>query len=167
MELALHDIFCARWTDEIHNEWIETLLARRGDLSRDALNRTRDLMNSNVRDCLVTGYEPLIAGLSLPDDGDRHVLAAAIECNADAIITFNLRDFPESSLEPHGVEAIHPDDFVSNELDLHEAIVCESVKIVRARLKSPPRTAGEYLDTLERQGLTQTVAGLRSFVALI
>jgi len=166
-QLALHDIFSARWTDAIHDEWISNLLESSPDLSREALERTRSLMNSHVRDSLVTGYEGLIPGLSLPDENDRHVLAAAIRCNADAIITFNLRDFPVSNLEPFGLVAIHPDEFVANELELHEAVVCEAVKIVRSRLKSPPKTVEAYLATLERQVLTQTVSDFRRFAALL
>ncbi len=50
-------------------------------------------MNEAVPDSLVEGYQDLIAGLRLPDEDDRHVLAAAIHCNASAIITFNLKDF--------------------------------------------------------------------------
>ncbi len=122
---------------------------------------------SHVRDSLGTGSEGLIPGLSLPHENDRHVLAAATRCNADAIITLNLRDFPESNLQPFGLVVIHPDEFVANELDLHEAVVCEAVRIVGSRLKSPPRTVEEYLATLERQGLTQTVHGLRRFAALL
>jgi hypothetical protein len=64
-------------------------------------------MNAGVLDCLVTGFEPLEAGLtSLPDPNDRHVLAAAIHCGAQEIVTFNLRDFPESVLRAYGVQAI-------------------------------------------------------------
>jgi hypothetical protein len=124
-------------------------------------------MNQHVRDCLVTGYEGLIEGLSLPDPDDRHVPAAAIRCNANAIVTINLKDFPDASLEPYGIEALHPDDFIANELDLHEGVVRESVKTIRARLKSPPKSVDEYLATLERQGLTQSVDRLRSFAALL
>jgi len=55
-------------------------------------------MNSAVRDCLVSGYEPLIAALDLPDPNDRHVLAAAIKAKAQIIVTKNLRDFPAERL---------------------------------------------------------------------
>ena len=54
-------------------------------------------MDEHVPDCLVTGYEPLISGLSLPDADDRHVLAAAIHVGASLIITYNLSDFPASA----------------------------------------------------------------------
>src|SRR5438270_13155098 len=88
IQLATAGIFRARWTDRIHEEWIRNVLANRPDLTRGQLERTRDLMDRSVRDCLVTGFEGLIEGLSLPNENDRHVLAAAIRCNADAIITF-------------------------------------------------------------------------------
>ncbi|MFO0135945.1 MAG: hypothetical protein ACK56U_20305, partial [Planctomyces sp.] len=71
-----------------------------------------------VRDCLVTGYETLIDAVTLPDPDDRHVLAAAIRAGADLIVTFNLKDFPEKDLKPYGIEAQHPDDFLTFQLDL-------------------------------------------------
>jgi predicted nucleic acid-binding protein len=69
-------------------------------------------MDMHVRDAKVTGYENLIENLTLPDPDDRHVLAAAIRCNADAIITSNLKDFPEQTLSSYGIDVIHPDDFI-------------------------------------------------------
>ncbi len=75
-------------------------------------------MDANVLDCLVTGYESLITSLSLPDKDDRHVLAAAIRCGADSIVTFNIKDFPKSSLEPYGIEALHLDEFVLSQMGL-------------------------------------------------
>src|SRR5579885_2357699 len=88
------------------------------------LERTRRLMDENVRDCLVTGHQALIDGLILPDANDRHVLAAAIQGNADVIVTFNLRHFPEEALAPYQIEAIHPDDFLLCQIDLSISIVC-------------------------------------------
>ena len=112
MRLALTDLFKAHWTDRIHDEWINALL-RAKKQSSDSLLRVKELMDRHVRDAKVYGYEPLIEGLDLPDPDDRHVLAAAIRCNANAIVTFNLKDFPDASLRQSDIEVIHPDDFYS------------------------------------------------------
>lgn len=161
IQLALTDLFRARWTDEIHDEWIRNVLKNRPDLTLERLTRTKNLMNASVRDCLVTGYEAIIPGLQLPDPGDRHVLAAAIRSNADVIVTFNLDDFPTQALAPYGVEAQHPDEFILYLLDLNPAVVCAAAERQRTRLKKPPKTPDEYLDTLLTQGLPQSVTTLR------
>lgn len=128
MELAGTGLFRARWTDEIHNEWIENLLENEPHRQRAKLERTRDLMNMAILDCLITGYEPLIPALTLPDPDDRHVLAAAIQGRADVIVTYNLKDFPDAALSSHGIEAQHPDDFVSNLISLDAETVYTAVK---------------------------------------
>jgi predicted nucleic acid-binding protein len=167
MRLAMEDIFLARWTDQIHEEWIRNLLANRPDLKPADVYRTRDLMNAHVRDCLVSGYEPLIDGLDLPDRDDRHVLAAAIKAQAQAIITYNLSDFPAEKLEPFGIEAVHPDDFIMYQFDLHEAAVCRAVRKQRAALRKPPQSIDQLLDTLGKQSLPKAVARLRPFAQLL
>ena len=83
MRLALTDLYRARWSDQIYQEWMTAVLRNRPDLSREQLERTRSLMNAHVRDALVNGHQPLIPALELPDPDDRHVLAAAIKCGAD------------------------------------------------------------------------------------
>lgn len=82
MRLALTDLYQAKWTKDIHREWMRNLLKNRPDLTEERLEQTRLKMDLHVRDCLVEGYEELIEGLSLPDSKDRHVLAAAIRANA-------------------------------------------------------------------------------------
>lgn len=94
MHLALTGLFRAKWSADVHEEWISALLEKRPDLTRDNLERTRALMDLHAVDALVTGDEDLIPGLRLPDPNDRHVLAAAIRGQADVIVTMNLRDFP-------------------------------------------------------------------------
>lgn len=94
MWLGLSGRFRARWSAEIHDEWKRNLLANRPDLNASQLGRTSDLMDNAIPGALVTGHEDLIAGLQLPDPDDRHVLAAAIRCNASVIVTFNEKDFP-------------------------------------------------------------------------
>lgn len=163
MRLALQDFFRAKWTAEIHEEWIRNVLLNRPDLSREQLERTRQLMDENVRDCLVTGYEVLIPALTLPDPDDAHVLAAAVHSGANIIVTFNLKDFPATVLAPHGIEAQHPDEFITNLIGLNEPKVIQAVRSQRTSLRNPPRTADELLDILLQQQLPETVRLLRRF----
>lgn len=157
VQLALSDLFRARWTKDIHKEWISAVLRDRSDLNEKALLRTCELMDQNTRDCLITDYEPLIDTFVLPDPKDRHVLAAAIRGRVDVIVTFNLKDFPSKNLQAYDIEAQHPDDFIAHLCDLSPTMVLETAKIVRARLKNPPKTPEEYLETLAKQGLSKTV----------
>lgn len=82
IRIAQAGLVQAKWTDEILDEVFDNLTANRPDLDPQKLARTRDLMNSAVRDCMVTGYEPLIEAIDLPDPDDRHVLDAAIKARA-------------------------------------------------------------------------------------
>lgn len=140
MYLAVKDVYRPRWTDAIHDEWIRSVLERRPDLHRAQLERTRDLMNRDARDSLVTGYEGLIEGLSLPDPDDRHVLAAAIHAGAEVILTFNLADFPADAIAVHGIEVRHPDDFCCELLNTSLGAFLEAVQLQRPELEEP--TAG-------------------------
>ncbi len=160
MRLAMTGLFRACWSTAIHDEWTEAILRTRPELQAQ-LQRTRRLMDAHVLDSLVTGYEPLIETLDLPDPDDRHVLAAAIVGRADLVVTKNLKDFPAERLAPFGIEAQHPDVFIRNLLGLHQAAALAAVAEHRASLRHPPRTADEYLDTLLVQELPETVAVLR------
>jgi cytosine/adenosine deaminase-related metal-dependent hydrolase len=164
VRIAKTGIVRARWTDAILDECFRSILEQRPDLKPDALERTRQLMKQAVPDCLVTGFETLIEGLSLPDRDDRHVLAAAIRVGAQAIVTFNLADFPDEKLAPYDIEAKHPDDFVLDTIDLAPAAVAKVVSDQAEALKNPPRTAGELLDTLRALGLVRSVARLRELL---
>lgn len=166
LRLSISGLFAAKWTEQIHDEWICNVLEKRPEL-KSQLKRTRKLMNEAVPDCLVKNYESLIDGLNLPDENDRHVLAAAIRCSAQAIITFNLKDFPEEVLKLYGIEAIHPDVFIEHQISLHQGAVIKTAKNHRAALKNPPRSAEDYLATLSAQKLVVTARKLNEFIDLI
>jgi predicted nucleic acid-binding protein len=166
LRLALTGLFKARWTDAIHEEWITAVL-RQGKHSQEQLERTRDLMDAHALDAKVTGYESLIETLTLPDPDDRHVLAAAIRSNADAIVTFNLKDFPAEALRSYAIEVIHPDDFVHYQIDLAPGKACHAIKLQREALKNPPKTCEEFLAILRQQQLPKTVSALESYIDLI
>lgn len=69
----------AQWSEDILDEMVQSIVERRPDLDPARLARTKELMIESVPDCLVTGYEPLIESLVLPDPKDRHVLAAVTD----------------------------------------------------------------------------------------
>jgi hypothetical protein len=60
MQMALTDLYRARWSHMIHDEWMRNLLHNGSDLTRERLKRTRECMDASTRDCLVIGFEDLI-----------------------------------------------------------------------------------------------------------
>ena len=144
MRLACTGLFRARWSEQIHDEWIRGVLRDRPELD-GKLKRTRAQMDSAVVDCLVTGHVSIVSSLSLPDPDDRHVLAAAIVGQADVIVTRNLRDFPSEALATYAIEAQHPDVFIRHVLDLDMAVALSAVRTHRASLKAPPVYVEKYL----------------------
>jgi len=161
--LGLSGRFRARWSLAIHEEWKRNLLRKRPDLNRERLDRTSDLMDKAIPDCLVEGYEDLMADVSLPDPDDRHVLAAAIHGDANVIVTFNLRDFPRESLAPFGIEAQHPDDFILQLLERDATAVISAARHQRAQLVHPSIDTDLYLEMLRKQGLIKTVDALADY----
>ncbi len=159
MQLAVSGLFQARWSSEIEDEWMRNLLAVRPELSA-RIARTQAVMRRAIPDALVTGYAPRIAGLSLPDPDDRHVLAAATTAAADVIVTFNLKDFPADVLAPYGLEARHPDAFLQSFIAAMPLQILAGVRACLARLTRPPISATSYLNILRRLGLTETAAFL-------
>lgn len=158
VRLATTGLFQAKWTQQILDECFKNILKNRPDLDATRLDRTRELMNKAVRDVLVENYEDLIDGLELPDQDDRHVLAAAIRCGAQVIVTWNLKDFPAEKLSPYNLEAQDPDEFLVNIIDLKPSAVSEAIVRQAASLKNPPCSPEDVLDLLEQLGLAQAVA---------
>ena len=119
IQCAFDGLVEARWTDDIHDEWMRNLAANTPGLSIDRLEATRDRTNGVLPEAVVADYRPLMHEITLPDPDDRHVLAAAIAAKASVIVTWNLKDFPARNLLAHGVTSKSPDDFLT---DLHAAV---------------------------------------------
>jgi len=162
IRIAQSGLVQAKWTNAILDELQKNLTAGRPDIPVEKLIRLRTLMNRAVPDALVEGYEPLIEALKLPDLEDRHVLAAAIKAQAQVIVTSNLRDFPADMLEPWNVEAKSPDDFVLDQIDFDDRVVWACVQQIVDSRNNPPETVEDVLDALERAGLVESVAALRT-----
>lgn len=162
MSLSTTDLFKARWSDMIHEEWIRNV-AQKQNIPVEKLELVRDLMDENVLDAKISGFEYLIEQLELPDPDDRHVLACAIHSKSDAIVTFNSKDFPSSYLSQFDVELIHPDDFIVYQFDFDRSAVLRSFKEQRARLSNPAMNSKEFINCMYKQQLPQTASILEDY----
>jgi predicted nucleic acid-binding protein len=153
VQCAVDGLVEARWTDDIHAEWMRNLAGSSPGTTLERLERTRDLMKVVLPDADVAGYQDLIPSLSLPDPDDRHVLAAAIAGKASLIVTWNLRHFPTADLRSHGVATVSPDDFL---VGLHATFRNEliaSVRRSRLNLRKTLPPVDEFINALKAQGL--------------
>jgi len=148
LNLADLEIFSPKWSEVIHEEWIRNLLINKSDLSKSKLMRTVKAMNSAFPDAEVHGFEELIDKLELPDLNDRHVLAAAIHCKADAIITFNQKDFPTKYLKNLNIDIYSPDNFITMLYKLSPEVTNQAFQNQLVSLKNPPQTKKQLLETL-------------------
>ena len=148
---------------KFYREWIEALLRKEPHRERAALERTRDLMDHATRDCPITGYESLVSVVALPDIHDRHILAAAVMGRCHVIVSQNFKHFPAAALEPYGIEAQHPDTFISVHLGL--AAVRRSQGPIPAQESALQRRGLPQYAC--RQGLAATAAELEQFAELL
>jgi predicted nucleic acid-binding protein len=129
----------------------------------DRVDRRLAHMTRSFPDALVSGYESLVDGMT-NDPKDRHVLAAAVRANAEVIVTFNIRDFPEAALKSYDVIAVEPDDFLLDQLDLYPGLTIEVLQQKAASYRRDPTTLAGLLPLLERTGLPQFAAEVRRHV---
>lgn len=168
MSVSFAGVYAAKWTQRIEGEWMRNLEAKTGR-GPGAFYGRRDAMREAVLDWEVpeATWARLAPSLVLPDPDDVHVLAAAIAGHADCIVTANLRDFPADALEPFGLKAIHPDEFLVAQMDLDQIAVLGAFKAQRERLRRPEYTPLAFADALERNGLVRTAERLREAAELI
>lgn len=138
-----------RTTCEILDELYRTLVAA-GRLTPEQALRQRPLLETALKDSFIEGFHRHVSGVVLPDQDDRHVLAAAIEASPSAILTFNLKDFPDEDLHPHGVIAIHPDTWLCRLYAEDPDLVTEAIEGAARLRRRAPRTPMEIVDALSR-----------------
>lgn len=160
LTFAQEGLFRARWTDEILDEWTRNLIDLKPWLE-ESIRQQEAVIRREFEEGLVTGYEPLIEGLNLPDEDDRHVLAAAIRCSAQVIVTENHKDFPTEKLEDYGIETLGADEMLANTFDLFPRRGARALRKVRERYRNPPMNSSEFLLDLTRYGLPKLAAAAR------
>lgn len=163
VNLSVAGFYDARWSEKILDETISSIL-QRWSLTEEQTSRIRSTLAHHCPEAVVSGCEHLVELLDLPDQDDRHVLASAIHCEAGAIVTFNLSDFPAPALATFCIRPQHPDQAVLEAIAMDGAGVVEVLERHSQRLNNPPLTVQDLLDRLERAGIPRSVAILRGMM---
>jgi predicted nucleic acid-binding protein len=125
-------VYLPRWSEEILETTRRNLVKRRR-IPEDKAARLVTTLQRAFPEACVSGFETL-SGVMKNDPKDRHVLAAAVKCGAQTIVTFNVRDFPEEALEQWGIEAQHPDDFLTHQFHLAPELTIQKLHTQASRL---------------------------------
>lgn len=164
VQAGVDRLFQARWTEEIHDEWMRNLVANTPSLSLTRLEAAKQLMTIALPAATVVGYEKHIAAVSLPDPDDRHVAAAAIEAGASTIITWNLRDFPVPELKKHNLVRQTPDAFLAGLYEQVPERLTGSLANARRNLSRTRVSAADFISILRDQRLTKLAAQIEKHV---
>ena len=159
---AHDDLYTPKWSKHIFDEWEDVM--RRKNINENEIKKRIDWAYLAFPDAMVENYEVLIEGLTLPDEKDRHVLAAAIKTNANIIVTNNLKDFPEDYLSTFGLSAKGADDFLTETIDLNQKVAVNSFRKLVMNRKNPDLDEYEVLDCLRRNGLNDTANYLHTLI---
>ena len=111
--LADAELFTPKWSKHIFDEWVSVM--ERKEVPKPQIQKRIQSVQSAFPFAEVENYEHLIDQFSeLPDPKDRHVVAAAVRINANLVVTWNLKHFPDDYLEKYGLSAVNPDDFIAD-----------------------------------------------------
>ncbi|MDR1117922.1 MAG: PIN domain-containing protein [Bifidobacteriaceae bacterium] len=158
-------LFAPMWSSKVLAEAKMAIGRVRPDLASSRIESRFRAMSLSFPDACVIGWEPLVERIDLPDPDDRHVVAAAWLGKADAIVTANTRDFPTGALEPCGLHAVHPDDFLLDLFDLAPDLVRRIVETQAADASQPSLDVEDVLIALGLAGTGAFVAEFRKDLA--
>ena len=146
---AEQDLFRPVWTRQILEEMSRSLKSRRPDLDPARIDRTVDQILTHFPESLVERYEQLIPVMR-NDEGDRHVLAAAVRSGSAVIVTWNKGHFPTEACAPYDIEIQDPDDFLCDLWSVDREAMAHVLMLQAEHLVNPPRTVHEVIEALRR-----------------
>jgi predicted nucleic acid-binding protein len=162
LRLAEADLIQPLWSADILAELRRNLCDRQKNDEPTAakVDRLISTLKGFFPDSMVDGYQPLVDRME-NHPKDRHVLAAALQGNADVLLTFNLKDFEVRPIGDGFPELLHPDAFLLDVLDLAPGVVVRLLDRQVAEHKRPPKHLQGLLDVLDRSGLPGFAAEVR------
>lgn len=120
-------LYLPHWSAPILDEVKRTQTSKlKPPFPKELADYWRQEVTAAFPEAMIDGFDHLIPTLT-NDEKDRHVLAAAIQGNVSVIVTFNLRDFPNSALQQWGVEAVHPQDYLLTLYSINPGVVLSKI----------------------------------------
>lgn len=159
---AHYEMYTPKWSEHIFNEW-KSVMKRKG-ISDEEIQKRVSKANLAFPYALVANYTNLIDKLELPDEDDKHVLAAAIKTNANLIVTNNLKDFPKQYLKKFGLTHKSADDFMTDIIDLDHDKSIEAFRALVLNRKNPSHDEFKVLENLRKNKLIHTANYLHSLL---
>ncbi|MCY4055001.1 MAG: PIN domain-containing protein [Cyanobacteria bacterium MAG CAR4_bin_6] len=153
LEAAHHGLYRVHWSPKILDDALGHLLQDQR-IAEHCARKLRASMENVFPGAVVNPPAELAERVGC-DPSDRHVVAAAMAAKAELIVTRNTRHFPAEALMSVGINAVKPDQFLCNLLDLSESAIYTSLnKIVGRRAKhtdsSPIGIANALIESLKR-----------------
>jgi len=84
------------------------------------------------------------------DEGDRHVLAAAVRSGSAVIVTWNKAHFPLAACAPYDIDIQDPDEFLCDLWSVDPEAMARVLRLQSAHLANPPQTVHQVIETLRR-----------------
>ena len=159
---AYYDLYTPKWSEHIFDEWRRVTIEL--GASAEEADKRIGKANEAFPDALVINYKGLINTLELPDENDRHVLAAAIKTNVNLIVSVNLKDFPAEYLQSFGLNAKSADDFLTDIIDLNQKQAVKAFREMVLNKKNPQMDELAVLDQMRKAGLKDTANYLHALL---
>ena len=151
LRIAERGVYRPHWSADVLAE-LERNLAKLPSVGIAGAQRRVGHMTGAFEDAMVTGYTDLVSAMTCHPK-DAHVLAAAVASECQVIVTFNVKDFPPESVQPHDLDIVHPDDFLLDQLDLYPAAVVSALSAQSRESSRPQLTRLGLAASMERCGL--------------
>ena len=118
-------LYLPKWSDQIMVEVTRTLQENFGLSPQKAMLYRESEIRRHFPEAWIEGYEDLIPAMT-NHPKDRQILAAAARAGVKVIVTYNLKDFPSSSLAPYAITAQGPSAFLKSLYNLTRSAVMET-----------------------------------------
>lgn len=164
LRLSEQRLFLCRWSEDILTEVRRNLIGKL-NVKPENVDHLLNEMRTHFPDaCVDPGYKVLISAMT-NSDKDRHVVAAAVRCQAEVIITYNTKHFPEFSIKPLNICTKTPDEYLIDLYHVDPEIVVHTLYQQGQQL-NPSRSIEFVLDSLEVCHCTEFSQSIRERLSL-